>query len=139
MFINKAKATNMVEAKKFRHFVHSAFSLEESNLKVECDEQGRMRLIEAKSNNEIDCSASIVNTISKLISIASHQGIRIEISKDGNVVLTQEVEAHNSVDKKFDKITVPVFLINRVSRMLMATRRVVLKDEPFKYEDEPDE
>ena len=138
MFINKAK-NNMAEAKKFRHFVHSAFSLEEQNLKVECDESGRMRLLDANSNNEIDCSASIVNTISKLISIASHQGIRIELSKEGNVILTQEVDGEGTKEKKFDRINCSVFLINRISKMLMATRRVVLKDEPFKYEDEVDE
>ncbi len=86
MFTNREKA--MPANKKYRHYVHSAFTLDHQGVKVEVDENGKIRL------------------------------------------------AQDHADGTFDEISCSASLINRISRMLMATRKVVWKDEPFKGEDE---
>ena len=60
-----------------------------------------------------------------------HQGIKVEVDEHGKIKMTQD---HG--DDTYDEITFSASLINRVSRMLMATRKVVFRDDPFKGEDD---
>ena len=62
-----------------------------------------------------------------------HGGVNVKVDETGKIVLSQE---HG--DGTFDEITTSASLINRILRMLQATRNVTLKDEPFKGE-EPDD
>jgi len=76
--------------KKYRHYLHSPFSLD-------------------------------------------HQGVKVEVDEHGKIILTQE-----GTDNTYDEIVCSASLINKISRMLMATRKVVYRDEPFKDEEMDD-
>lgn len=88
MFTNRESKMPTAPDKKYRHYVHSAFTLD-------------------------------------------HQGVRVEVDETGKIKLTQD-----HPDGTFDEIGCSASLINRISRMLMATRKVVWKNEPFKGEDD---
>ena len=60
-----------------------------------------------------------------------HQGVRVKVDDNGKIILTQDHE-----DGTFDEITTSASLINRLIRMLQATRKVVYKDVPFQGEVE---
>lgn len=77
--------------KKYRHYLHSPFSLD-------------------------------------------HQGVRVEVDDHGKIILSQEGK-----DGCYDEIICSASLINKISRMLMATRKVVYRDEPFKGDEEEDQ
>jgi hypothetical protein len=77
--------------RKFKHFVHSPFTLEHNGVKASADEKGR-------------------------------------------VVLTQE---HS--DGTYDEIVCTASLFNKISRMMVVSRKIVYKDEPFHGEVPEDE
>ena len=83
--------TNEDSVKKFKHYVHSPFTLE-------------------------------------------HQGVKVNVDENGKMVLIQD-----HADGTFDEITTSASLINRLIRMLQATRKVVYKDEPFRGEGEEED
>lgn len=58
-----------------------------------------------------------------------YAGTKVEVDEHGKIKMTQEHE-----DGTYDEVTFSASLINRVSRMLMATRKIVFRDEPFKGE-----
>lgn len=62
-----------------------------------------------------------------------HQGVIVEVDENGKIVLQK-----NNSDDSYDEIVCSASLINRVSRMLLATRKVVYRDEPFLNKDDVD-
>ena len=78
------------EARKYRHYIHSPFTIE-------------------------------------------HQGVRVSCSEDGKLTLSKETTEEGEV--VYDEINCSASLINRISRMLLASRKVVWKNEPYKEEE----
>lgn len=60
-----------------------------------------------------------------------HQGVKVEVNETGKVTITQERE-----DNTYDEINTSAALINKLSRMLFTTRKVVWRDFPYKEEEE---
>lgn len=63
-----------------------------------------------------------------------HQGVKVECKDNGQLIISQESKEGNEV--VYDEIKCSASLINRVARMLEATRKVVWKDFPFKNDEE---
>jgi hypothetical protein len=115
----------MIERKQqYRHWVHEPFNMELNGVRLQADAHGRVLL--SKEEKEIECSAGLVNVISKLISILDYKGMSVSID-DRIVKLTQHY-----TDGPDDVIEVSTDLITNASRMLLSTRDAVFKDEPFR-------
>lgn len=130
MVIRAAKINN----KQFKHYVHSPFQVEENGIRIECDEHGKLRLTqdhpEDDSFDEIDCSASLINLLSRLVGTTTKRNFKIEVDKE------QVKIAQYHSDGTYDLIECSQPFLDKVFKMLAATRRIEFRDEPFKMEDE---
>lgn len=60
-----------------------------------------------------------------------HNGVKVECNESGKIVITKE----HKEDDTFEQIECSASLFNRVSQMLLTTRKKVWKDFPYKGEE----
>jgi hypothetical protein len=122
------------DRKQFKHFVHSPFRISSGKVTVEVDKLGRSTITEEHGEDEyteIQCSAALINNLSKILKSIEKMGVKIEIDRE-KIRMIQ----HNPDDDSYDEITMNSELIINSSKVLISTREVIFKDEPFKGEDD---
>ena len=118
---------------QYKHFVHSPFQISSDKVTVEVDKLGRAKISEDLGKDEyaeIQCSAALINNLSKILKSIENMGVKIEIDKE-RIKLIQ----HHS-DDTYDEINMNSELIINASKVLISTREVVFKDEPFRGIDD---
>lgn len=132
---NKAMAdTTGSVPKKYKHYVHSPFTLNLSGLKVTVDDTGKITLTQDHGNEEFDeitTSASLINRIVVMLGMSpqfelDHWGVKVKTGDKGEIIITQD-----HPDDTFDEIITTSMNINNILKMLQSTRKVVYKTEKF--------
>lgn len=138
--INKSQedTTGNVPPKKYKHYIHSPFTLNLTGLKVVVDDTGKITLTQEHNNgeeyDEIVTSASLINRIVVMLGMSpqfelDHWGVKVKTGDKGEIIITQD---HPD---GFDEINTTSGNINNILKMLQSTRKVVYKTEKFKGEE----
>jgi hypothetical protein len=114
--------------KQFRHYVHSAFTVKDGPVSVSVDEHGKTKIIEehgGEEYSEVAVSASVINILNKLLEFVKNKDLEIQINESQVYIL----QHNNDSD---DEIRISAEFIEKVSGMILTTRKIEMKDEPFK-------
>ena len=137
---NKTMAdTSGTAPKKYKHYIHSPFTLNLSGLKVVVDDTGKITLTQDHGNEEYDeivTSASLINRIVVMLGMSpqfelDHWGVKVKTGSNGEIIIIQD-----HPDETYDEIKTTSTNINNILKMLQSTRKVVYKSEKFKSEEE---
>jgi hypothetical protein len=124
MAIFKGRQMAAAEERKYRHYVHSAFKIGKDGTNIEVGENGKTKI--TKGENTIECSAGLINLLSKMLFAVDRNALEITITPD-KVRIRQEME-----DRSWDEIEFSTELLTQASKIIMTTRTVVMRDEPYR-------
>lgn len=131
-------ADNPEVPKKYKHYIHSPFTLNLQGLKVGVDDRGKITLTQDHLDEEYDeiiTSASLINRIIVMLGMSpqfslDHWGVKVKTGEKGEIIIIQD-----HPDGSYDEIVTTSNNIQNILKMLQSTRKVVFKSEPYKEEE----